>query len=294
MILGAASCDKSSSANSGGSKGVVAAIDNANTNATKEPVDTTPLPGVDISKLSSSKKDRFYKLVGSLASPCGKSHSLRTSLLEDDSCKRAPFAARYLVQMLDDEVEDEDIEEFYGLRYVKQMPVHQFHLDDTVPHHGPADAPVRLVEFFDYGCPACKQFKPLLEEALSEFPNQAALFYKQFPLPSHTHSKGAAQAALAAHKQGKFAEMHSKLFAHAPNHQLSELQRYAAEIGLDMAQYKRDFAAVLPRVEADIEEGDKADVHGTPSLFINGRQYEGPAHPKYIQMWIEEELAVNQ
>ena len=77
---------------------MVAAIDKASTTAAnnKGPVDKTPIPGVDISKLSSSKTDRFYKLVGVLASPCGKSHSLRTSLLEDDSCKRAPFAARYV------------------------------------------------------------------------------------------------------------------------------------------------------------------------------------------------------
>ncbi len=58
------------------------------------PVDTTPLPGVDITKLDADQQKSFYTLVGSLSSPCGKAHSLRTSFTTDSSCKRAPFAVR--------------------------------------------------------------------------------------------------------------------------------------------------------------------------------------------------------
>ena len=57
-------------------------------------VDTTPLPGVDVSRLADDKKALFYTLVSSLDSPCGKAQSLRASFTTDASCKRAPFAIR--------------------------------------------------------------------------------------------------------------------------------------------------------------------------------------------------------
>ena len=95
-------------------------------------------------------------------------------------------------------------------------------------------------------------------------------------------------------KQGKFQEMHKMLFANQPNHSRAQLNSYAEKLGLDMARFSTDFESALARVESDIAEGDKVKVRGTPTLYINGRQYEGLAHPKYIKMWIEEELAVNR
>jgi hypothetical protein len=65
------------------------------------PTDTTPLPNVDISKLDADGQKTFYKLVSSLTSPCGKSESLRKSFTSDLSCKRAPFAVRYVAMLLD-------------------------------------------------------------------------------------------------------------------------------------------------------------------------------------------------
>jgi protein-disulfide isomerase len=61
-----------------------------------------------------------------------------------------------------------------------------------------------------------------------------------------------------------------------------------------MAKFAADYEAAVARVQVDVTEGDAADVHGTPTVFINGRIYEGPTHPRYLRMWIEEELAVNQ
>ena len=292
LALGGASCDKKSSANPESNKGALTAMDNSN--KPKGPVSKKPIPGVDTKKLDSGKLDRFYRLVEELQSPCGKAHSLRTSLTQDSSCKRAPFAARYVIQMLDDEQDDNEVREFYNLKYIKKMPIQKFVLGEGVPHSGPTDAPVHLVEFYDYGCPACKQFAPLLDEAMSEFTTQAVMYYKQFPLPGHPQSKPAAQAALAAMKQGKFKDMHKMLFANSPSHSISQLEGYAQKLGLDMAKFKADMEAARTQVEADIAEGDKAKIRGTPTLFINGRQYEGLAHPTYIKMWIEEELEVNR
>src|SRR5688572_5612744 len=91
-------CDKGKKQ---GDTGAVNALDRANEQ--KGPVDETPIEGVDISKLSADKQKLFYKLVGSLSSPCGKAHSLRTSFTQDTACKRAPFAVRYVQALLEDE-----------------------------------------------------------------------------------------------------------------------------------------------------------------------------------------------
>jgi protein-disulfide isomerase len=104
----------------------------------------------------------------------------------------------------------------------------------------------------------------------------------------------AAQAALAAHAQGKYAEMHDLLFANAPRHRRADVVKYAKEIGLDIMKFESDYADAEKQVKADMAEGDKADVHGTPTIFFNGRQYEGPAHPRYFAFWIQEDLAVNR
>lgn len=316
VALAGSSCDKKTAASPDEASAVVNAIDQAEgqgaaqgaaQGATKTPAaqgtgatpaasaapaSREPIPGVDLAELDDKKIDRFYALVDSLQSPCGKTHSLRTSLTSDKECKRAPYAGRYVVALLSDELDDSEIKDFYERHYKPAKP-QSFTLDNT-PHMGPVDAPVQVVEFYDYGCGACKQFAPILKEAVSAFPDQVALYFKQFPLPSHTHSKGAAQAALAAQAQGKFMEMHELLFDKSPMHRVPELLQYAKEMGLDMKKFEADFAATQPRVEADVAEGDKAGIRGTPTLFIAGRIYEGPAHPKYIRLWIEEELAVNR
>jgi protein-disulfide isomerase len=321
IALGGSSCDKRSAANPEADE-VVAAIDKAEgkpedktedktddeakpaaagdkptpapkPTAPATPPNTDPIPGVDVSKLDEAKAKRFFALASTLPSPCGKAHSLRTSITEDTSCKRASFAARYVIEMLADEASDKDAKEFYELHYKKDTPRQSFKLDNA-PYSGAPDAPVKLVEFFDYGCPTCKQYVPMLKEALAPFPDQAVLYYKQFPLPSHVHSKGAAQAALAAHEQGKFQQMHELLFARAPSHTKPELTNYAKTIGLDMARFEASYMANRAKVEADVAEGNAAGVDGTPTVFINGKKYEGPHHPKYMSMWIEEELAVNR
>ena len=293
VALAGASCDKKSAAGPEEASEPVEALDKAEGEGTgATPASREPIPGVDLEGLGDKKTDRFYALVESLQSPCGQAHSLRVSLTEDTACKRAPFAARYLTEMLSDELDDAEIKELYELHY-KSAEEQSFELAGT-PHSGAPDAPVKLVEFYDYGCGACKQFAPIIEEAVSALPDDAVLYYKQFPLPSHTNSKPAAQAVLAAREQGKFKEMHELLFARSPMHQKAALVEYAKSLGLDMQKFEADFAAALPAVDASIAEGDAAGVRGTPTLFINGRQYEGPAHPKYIRLWIEEELAVNR
>ncbi len=304
--LSGASCNKSTATSPENNQGVVQAIDDAEAppqagepaakspEPEAEPTSTEPVAGVELDKLDAAGQKRFHVLVDSLSSPCGKAHSLRKSVAEDKECKRAVFAARYLAALIEDEAPTDLIREMYDAAY-REQSAREFVLSNAVPHSGPADAPVRLVEFYDYGCPSCKTFKPLVEEVVSNAGGSAVVFYKQYPLvQAHPDSKGAAQAVLAAAKQGKFKEMHDLLFQQAPRHGKQELLGYAKQLGLDMAKFEADFAAAAKQVEAEMAEGEAAEVSGTPTLFVNGREYRGPPHPRYIKLFVEQEQAVNR
>jgi protein-disulfide isomerase len=293
LLVGA--CKKSSP--KANDEGAIAAMDHSSgagsaPAADTGPVDSTPLPGIDTAKLG-DKANTFYKLVGSLQSPCGKAESLRASFTKDTSCKRAPFAVRYVIALLEDEATESQAREEYEHKYKSaDQPVK---IDvSKAPHEGATDAPVKLIEFFDYGCPHCAAFKPMMEQVLSDEQGKVGTYFMMFPLEKHPDSKSAAQAALAANAQGKFKQMHDILFDKTPQHDHEHVTEYAKSIGLDMAKFEADYQAAATQVAADQKQGDTAGVDSTPTVFFNDRKYEGPMHPKYIEMWIEEELAVNR
>jgi protein-disulfide isomerase len=256
------------------------------------PIDRTPLPGYDVAALPAAKQDLFFSLVGSLSSPCGKAHSLRTSVTSDASCVRAPFAVRLVRELIIDEQDRQTVTEIYEERYLKNQKVWQIETTGA-PSVGSADAPVTLVEFFDYGCPACVQAKPLLDRVIEENKGRLRTVYKMYPLvQAHPDSFGCAQAAFAAAAQGKFHEMHDILFRKFGNQKRDDLRKYAAEIGLDLARFEADYAAAEMLVKADMKHGNDVGVDSTPSLYLNGRAYGGPLDPKYMAAAIDEEIAV--
>lgn len=139
---------------------------------------------------------------------------------------------------------------------------------------GPADGSITIVEFSDYQCPFCARAEPIIHQALEAYPTQARFVYKQFPLESiHPNAKGASMAALAAGKQGKFWEMHEKLFANQRALQPEKLDGYAAEIGLNMEQFKSDMSSdeIKKAVNDDMRLARTVGVRGTPTIFVNGK-----------------------
>jgi protein-disulfide isomerase len=291
-LLTGASCNKDPKAPEADPSAVIAAADSAN----KPPatLDRTAVPGVDVSRLPTDRQTLFFKMVGELPSPCGKAHSLRTSVTQDASCKRAPFATKLVAELVVDEAAEGDIREFYEERYVKHPEAQTFDLAKA-PMVGNASASVSFVEFFDYGCPACVQLKPILDEVIAANEARIKVHYKMYPLVGkHPDSFGCAQAALAAHAQGKFHEMHDLIFKKFGAQKKDDLRKYAEEVGLDLAKYDADLAGTEPQIKADMDEGGKKGVESTPTLFIDGRQYGGPFAPKYFAMAIDEAIALKK
>jgi len=156
---------------------------------------------------------------------------------------------------------------------------------------GSSKALVTIVEFSDFQCPFCSRVLPTLQRLEKEYP--VRVFFKHNPLPFHSDAPLAAQAAVAAENQGKFWPMHDKLFANQSNLKRPDLEKYAQEIGLDVAKFKKDIdsPATKKRVDDDLELGKKMGVQGTPNFFINGRPIRGAVPYEQFKSAVDDEIA---
>ena len=114
---------------------------------------------------------------------------------------------------------------------------------------------------------------------------------KHFPLPMHPFAHKASAAALAAHRQAEFRDMHHKLFEAGSSLSNAKIEEIAKGLGLDMEKFRKDLndPELQGLISRDIAEGIAAEVAGTPSLFVNGRPVRSPS-PEGFQQMIEEEL----
>jgi protein-disulfide isomerase len=149
---------------------------------------------------------------------------------------------------------------------------------------GSENAPLLIVEYSDFQCPACAAYEPIVEGMLGEMGDSVALVYRHFPLRTiHSNAQEAAQAAEAAALQGKFWEMHHMLFekqnlwssAKDPKDYFKE---YATEIGIDVDTFLSDYASssVREKVNDDYASAVAADLNSTPSFFLNGKKLNNP------------------
>ena len=106
-----------------------------------------------------------------------------------------------------------------------------------------------------------------------KYPNDVKLVIKHFPLSMHEYARKAAIAALAAGRQGKFWEAHEKLFANHNDLNDAKVEAIAGELSLDMEKFKKDLQdpAIASLIDRDLNDGMKANVQGTPTIFINGK-----------------------
>jgi Na+/H+ antiporter NhaA len=142
---------------------------------------------------------------------------------------------------------------------------------------GPAEAPVTLVEYGDFECPYCGQAEPVVRELLADV-GDLRYVWRHLPLTDvHPHAVLAAQAAEAAHLQGRFWEMHDQLLQHQDALTRRDLVEYAAALGLDAERFVRDLSAQAgsDKIMTDVDTADLSNVSGTPTFFVNGKRHHG-------------------
>lgn len=144
---------------------------------------------------------------------------------------------------------------------------------EGLPFKGGEKAPVTIAVFDDYQCPYCARLEPQLRQVLERYPQKVKLVIKQFPLRSHPQAMPAAKAALAAYRQGKFWEMHEKLFEKQKELNEAKIQELARSLGLDMDRFQKDMKdpEIERMIEQDLQNGFKIQVQGTPTVFVNGK-----------------------
>lgn len=167
---------------------------------------------------------------------------------------------------------------------------------------GKGTSGVTLVEYGDYQCPYCAQFYPIVKQVQQQFKDEITFQFRNYPLVNiHQNAFAAARAAEAAGKQDKFWQMHDQLFANqtqwAESSEPSKLfNQYAKQLGLDTSRFEKDYAssAVNDAINADLAEGKKLGVTGTPAFFLNGKKIEVTASVASFEKQIKDAITQKQ
>ncbi len=166
--------------------------------------------------------------------------------------------------------------------------------DPNAPVLGNPDGDVTVVEFFDYNCPYCRRVKPEIEALLAEDPN-VKLVYREWPILGEG-SVFAARAALAAREQGKYEEFHWALMGMQGRAEEASVIRVAEEVGLDIAQLRRDMQApeIDDHISASMEMSRDLGFNGTPSFVIGDALVPGVIDADQMIRLTEEARAAKQ
>ncbi len=163
---------------------------------------------------------------------------------------------------------------------------------------GPLAAPVRLVEYSNFRCPACHEVQPTLAHLLGRYPGKIRYEFRHFPAANDRRSVMAHLAAEAAAAQGRFWPYHHRLFQDRArrmnaSNPLESFLQFAVELGLDEDRFSMAFVdpETLKRVEQDLNAGRALGVRATPAFFIQGHVLVGPRQfEQEAEKWIQEAL----
>lgn len=168
-------------------------------------------------------------------------------------------------------------------------------------YYGKLDSPVTITEYVDFQCEACYSYYPSVKQAKEQFKDQVRFQVKYFPISSgHQFAITAARSAEAAARQGKFWEMHDKIFEGQKMWEQTQnpqetFDQYAEEIGLDMTKFKTDRESneVMAVINKDLDDVKKIGGTGTPTFAINGKKVENPGTGEALTKMIEDAIKAN-
>ncbi len=168
-------------------------------------------------------------------------------------------------------------------------------VDEAVDHiRGNKSAKVTLIEYSDFECPFCLRHDATIKQVMKDYPNDVRIIYRHFPLSFHPEAQKAAEASECAAKQGKFWEMHDKIFEanSASAMSVAKWKEEARKMGLNGDKFDKclDSGETAARVSQDLQEGTIAGVAGTPGTFVNGQLIEGAVPYATIKQAIDAAL----
>ena len=256
------------------------------------------LPKVDLSGLNPDQKAAALKILREESCNCGCTMKIAECRFKDPQCTYSLGLAKEVVKDLKAGKNIDQVRVIVA-ELAKAAPAERKVLEAPVPisiqgdpARGAANAKVTIVEFSDFQCPYCSLAAPKVLSLVDLYPKDVKVVFKQFPLDMHRQARLAAEASLAASAQGKFWQMHDRMFANFRQLSRENILRWAGESGIDIARFTQELDAHKygPVVEKELNEGMNAGVMGTPSFFINGKRYNGPMEPDVVKQYIDAEL----
>ena len=254
------------------------------------------LGDVDLSDLTPVQKRAVLKIVREEDCSCQCGMKTAECIMKDSSCSYSRTIAKIAIQGVKD---GKTLVEISKLMDASPKAHRPKTLEEPValdvagsPVKGPDNARITLVEFSDFECPFCFAAVAQVDRIMAAYPKDIKLIYKQFPLSMHPHAQMAAIASLAAKDQGKFWEMYEVLFKNSRRLSSDNIVMWAKEIGLDMDKFKAALASSKYQsiIEKDLKDGEAAGVYGTPSFYINGKQYNGEVTLATLKPILDAEL----
>lgn len=154
---------------------------------------------------------------------------------------------------------------------------------------GATDAPITLVEYGDYQCPACGMAHPQIKRLMHALPRHVRLVFRNFPLTQvHEFAFLGAMGAEAASLQGRFWDMHDLIFENQELLGPDGIFELAGWLDLDLDRFERDLEdeTLKTRIREQFMGGVRSGVGGTPGFFLNGVSYAGPLDPEVFRVML--------
>lgn len=256
------------------------------------------LPGVKVSGLTAAQKAQVLAIAQEASCSCGCNMKIAPCLSQDRSCMVSRTQATAVAREI--KAGKSSIAAAAVLADAAYMAKLQNELASQpvdlkiagAPARGPESARLIIVEFSDFQCPFCRTGAKALNEIAAAYPKDVRLVFKQFPLESHSQAALAAEASLAAQAQGKFWEMHDRIFSNPRSLTEANFIAWAKEFGMDAGRFASDLTSRKYRniVQRDVREGLDAGVEGTPTVFLNGRPYRGRVDVEGLKPAVEAAL----
>ncbi len=255
------------------------------------PVTPETMKGLTWDGLTEDQKKLTATILNENRCDCGCGMTLAVCRRDDSTCGRSlGLATQILALGKEGKSKDEIVKAALAPPASKfvQFPIPV----GESPFIGPADAKVTILDYYDYQCPFCIRVGASLDEVAKAYPKDVRIVFKQHPLPMHPQAVISAKAALAAQKQGKFIEMHQKLFENTKTLSPEKINEIAKGIGLDMDRFAKDLASpeIAARVDLETKEVMDLGATGTPASFVNGRYVNGAKPATFFKEMVEEEL----